>query len=136
MVGDRHCGFAAPGAVSAGKRNPLFHPGYWEFHRQCFPGLLIGLQPRPPQIAIIFGDGHGGFSAPRVIPIANDGTLVTGLVLLDANKDLKPDLVVNTASVTLHINESFLLLNDGTANFSVSHLSSIGGVLGGTAAFV
>src|SRR5947209_6655990 len=136
MLGDGHGGFAAPLAVPTGSVSPLSNAVIADFNGDGFPDIAFGINTGQPQIAIIFGDGHGGFSAPRVISIANDGTLVTGLVLLDANKDLKPDLVVNTASVTLHINESFLLLNDGTANFSVSHLSSIGGVLGGTAAFV
>lgn len=136
MLGDGHGGFAAPVAVSTGSAIPGPSAVIADFNGDGFLDIAFGVNAAQPQVAIIFGDGHGGFSAPRVVPVANDGTFVTGLVLLDVNKDSKPDLVVNTASVTLHINESFLLINDGAANFSVSHLSSIGGFLGGTAAFV
>ncbi len=136
MLGDGHGGFAAPVVVPAGIAGPAGNPVIADFNGDGFPDIAFGITGSQNQVAIIFGDGHGGFSAPRVITVANDGAFVTGLVLLDANKDLKPDLVVNSASVTLHINESFLLINDGTANFSVSHLNSLGGVLGGTAAFV
>jgi hypothetical protein len=60
-----------------------------------------------------------------VITVANDNTFVSGLVLLDINKDSKPDLAVNTAHVaSTFAHESFLLVNDGTANFSIALLSS------------
>lgn len=136
MLGDGHGGFAAPVAVSTPGASPLSNTVIADFNGDGFPDIAFGINAAQPQIAIIFGDGHGGFSAPRVITVANDTTFVIGLLLLDANKDSKPDLVVNTASVTLHINESFLLLNDGTADFSVSHLSSISGSLSNTAEFV
>src|SRR5438105_2093437 len=80
-----------------------------DFNGDGFPDIAFGINAAQPQIAIIFGDGHGGFSAPRVITVANDTTFAIGLVLLDANKDSKPDLVVNTAKVTISIRGSFLL---------------------------
>ncbi|HWX56366.1 MAG TPA: FG-GAP-like repeat-containing protein [Verrucomicrobiae bacterium] len=136
MLGDGHGGFAAPVAVPTGSASPDSNTVIADFNGDGFPDIAFGINATQPQIAIIFGDGHGGFSAPRVITVANDTTFAIGLVLLDANKDSKPDLVVNTAKVTVSTHESFLLLNDGTANFSVSHLSSNGGSLRDTAEFV
>jgi hypothetical protein len=136
MRGDGQGGFAAPVAVPTGSASPVSNTVIADFNGDGFPDIAFGINAAQPQIAIIFGDGHGGFSAPRVITVANDTTLAIGLVLLDANKDSKPDLVVNTAKVTIPTHESFLLLNDGTANFSVSHLSSNGGSLRDTAEFV
>ena len=136
MLGDGKGGFAAAVAVPTGSAQPATNTVIADFNGDGFPDIAFGINAAQPQIAIIFGDGHGGFSAPRVITVANDTTFTTELVLLDANKDSKPDLVVNTAKVTFSLHGSFLLLNDGTANFSVSHLSSIGGILSETAGFV
>ena len=136
MLGDGHGGFAAAVAVPTGSAEPISNTIIADFNGDGIPDIAFGSNGNPPQIAIIFGDGHGGFSAPRVIPVANDTTFAVELALLDANKDSKPDLVVNTARVaSIFIHESFLLLNDGTANFSVSHLSSAG-FAGDTAGFV
>jgi len=136
MLGDGHGGFAAPVAVPTGGVTPDSNTVVADFNGDGFPDIAFGINAGQPQIAILLGDGHGGFSAPRVITVANDSTFAVGLVLLDANKDSKPDLVVNTAKVTIPTHESFLLLNDGTANFSVSHLSSNGGSLPANAEFV
>src|ERR1700694_658253 len=135
MLGDGHGGFAAPVAVSTPGASPVGNTVIADFNGDGFPDIAFAINSGQPQIAIILGDGHGGFSAPRVITVANDATLAIGLVLLDANKDSKPDLVVNTAKVTVSRRGSFLLLNDGAANFSVSHLSS-GGFLNDMAEFV
>lgn len=136
MLGDGHGGFAAPVAVPTGGVTPITNTVVADFNGDGFPDIAFGVNPAQPQVAILFGDGHGGFSAPRVITVGNDTTFAAGLVLLDANKDSKPDLVVNTAKVTVATHESFLLLNDGTGNFSVSHLSSNGGIFTDTAEFV
>jgi hypothetical protein len=127
MLGDGHGGFAAPVAIATGSAGPITNTIVADFNGDGFPDIAFGSNPNATQISIIFGDGHGGFSAPRLIQVASDGTSAVGLILLDANKDLKPDLAVNTASVTANLHESFLLLNDGTGNFSVSHLSSFNG---------
>jgi hypothetical protein len=127
MLGDGKGGFAAPVVVPTGGLFPISNTVIADFNGDGFPDIAFGSNGNPPQIAIIFGDGHGGFSAPRVITVANDTTGAAELVLLDANKDSKPDLVVNTARVaSIFIHESFLLLNDGTANFSVSRLTTAG----------
>jgi hypothetical protein len=136
MLGDGHGGFAAPVAVPTGGAAPVSNTVIADFNGDGFLDIAFGVNAVPPQIAILFGDGHGGFSAPRLIAVANDSTLATELVLLDANKDSRPDVAVNTARVaSIFIHESFLLLNDGTGNFSVSQLNSAG-FTGDTAGFV
>jgi len=127
MLGDGKGGFAAPVAVPTGSVAPITNTIIVDFNGDGISDVAFGINAPSPQIALLFGDGHGGFSAPRVIPVANDTTFAVELVLLDVNKDSKPDLVVNTGKVTFFTHESFLLLNDGTANFSVSHLSTFTG---------
>lgn len=124
MLGDGLGNFAAPVSIAAGANPPFTNPVIADFNGDGHLDIAFGINPGSPQVAIIFGDGHGGFSAPRDIPVANDSTGADELILLDANKDGKPDLILNTARVTGGIlHESFLLLNDGAANFSVSLLS-------------
>jgi hypothetical protein len=127
MLGDGHGGFAAPVAVPTGSVAPITNTIIADFNGDGISDIAFGINAPSPQIALLLGDGHGGLSAPRVIPVANDTTFAVELVLLDVNKDSKPDLVVNTGKVTFFTHESFLLLNDGTANFSVSHLSTFTG---------
>jgi hypothetical protein len=125
MLGDGKGNFAAPVNIPTGGITPLTNPVIADFDGDGHLDIAFGTGSA--QVAIIFGDGHGGFSAPRVIPVANDSTGADELILIDANKDGKPDLILNTAKVTGGIlHESFLLLNDGSANFSVSRLSSAG----------
>jgi hypothetical protein len=128
MLGDGKGGFSAPAEVATGTTSgPITNPVVADFNGDGHPDIAFGVNAASPQIAILFGDGHGGFSAPHMVPVANDTTFAADLVLLDANKDGKPDLVVNTARVTAGVlHESFLLLNDGAANFSVSHLTDAG----------
>lgn len=124
MLGDGKGGFASPVAVPTGGA-PLSNTVIADFNGDSFPDIAFGINAVPPEIGILFGDGHGGFSAPRMIAVAGDTTAAVELVLLDANKDSKNDLVVNTARVaSIFIHESFLLLNDGAANFSIAPLSS------------
>lgn len=127
MLGDGKGGFAAPTAVATGGAAPITNTVIADFNGDGIPDIAFGVNAAPPQVAILFGDGHGGFSAPHLVPVANDTTNAAELLLLDANKDGKPDLIVNTARVvTGPTHESFLLINDGKANFSVSQLDSSG----------
>jgi hypothetical protein len=136
MLGDGKGGFGAPTEIPAGANVPLTNPVIADLNGDGHPDIAFGVSAGSPQVAILFGDGHGGFSAPRTIPFAGDTTSAADLVLLDVNNDGKPDLVVNTARVVSGVlHESFLLLNDGTANFSVSFLGSAG-FSGDTAAWV
>jgi hypothetical protein len=137
MLGDGNGGFAAPVVVPIGSANPTSNAVIADFNGDGFPDIAFGTNFGQPQIAIIFGDGHGGFSAPRVITVANDTTFVDGLVLLDINKDSKPDLAVNTIHVASFVaHGSFLLVNDGAANFSIAPLIGGTGSAGDSADFV
>jgi hypothetical protein len=136
MLGDGKGGFAAPVAIPTGGVSPSSNTVIADFNGDGIPDIAFGSSFNSPQIAIIFGDGHGGFSAPRVIDVAGDTTAATELVLLDFNKDSKNDLVVNTVhQISFFNHESFLLLNDGAANFSIAKLSSAG-FTGDSAGFV
>lgn len=136
MLGDGKGGFASPVAIPTGGIFPNSNTVIADFNGDNIPDIAFAVSAVSPQIAIIFGDGHGGFSAPRVIAVAGDTTAAVELVLLDANKDSKNDLVVNTARVISgFIHESFLLLNDGAAHFSIAPLSSAG-FTGDSAGFV
>lgn len=127
MMGDGTGNFAAPQEVAAGASGPIVDIVVADFNGDGFPDIAFAFGASSPQVGILFGDGHGVFSAPRVITAGNDTTSTAELLLLDFNKDSKPDLVVNTARVTGGFaHEPFLLLNDGTANFSVSSLGSAG----------
>jgi hypothetical protein len=136
MLGDGNGSFATAAAVPTGGAEPISNTLIADFNGDGIADIAFGVNAVPPQVAVLFGDGHGGFSAPRLIAVANDATSAAELLLLDANKDGKPDLAVNTArTASIFIHESFLLLNDGKANFSVSHLSSAS-FLSDTAGFV
>jgi hypothetical protein len=125
MLGDGKGNFTAPAEIATGTSGPITNPVIADFNGDGHLDIAFGVNAGSPQIAIIFGDGHGAFTAPRIIPAANDTTFADELLLLDANKDLKPDLVLNTARIVNgNLQESFLLVNDGAANFSVSALSS------------
>ena len=124
MLGDGHGGFAAPVAVPTGSVAPITNTIIADFNGDGISDVAFGIIAESLQIAVIFGDGHGRFAAPRLIAVGNDTTSAVELLLLDANKDGKPDLIVNTSRVSAGIHESFLLINDGKANFSVSQLST------------
>ncbi len=124
MLGDGHGGFAAPVAAPTGSVAPITNTIVADFNGDGLPDVAFGIIAESLQIAVIFGDGHSGFSAPRLIAAGNDTTGAVELLLLDVNKDGKPDLIVNTSRVSAGIHESFLLINDGKANFSVSQLST------------
>ncbi len=127
MLGDGAGNFAAPKEILTGTTGSITDAVVADFNGDGHLDIAFSLASSSPQVGILFGDGHGNFSAPHVVAAGDDTTFAIGLVLLDFNKDLKPDLVVNTGKVTFFTNESFLLLNDGTANFSVSHLSTFTG---------
>jgi hypothetical protein len=137
MLGDGKGGFAAPVAIPTGGVSPSSNTVIADFNGDGIPDIAFGSSFNSPQIAIIFGDGHGNFSAPRVIDVAGDATSASELVLLDYNKDSKNDLVVHTVhQISFFSHESFLLLNDGAANFSIAQLNSSAGPTGDSAGFV
>ncbi len=125
LLGNGQGSFASPAEIPRGSTGQISDFVIADFNGDGFRDIALAPVASPPQINILFGDGHGGFSAPRVVPVANDTTSADGLLLLDANKDSKPDLVLNAGRVIPEfLHESFLLLNDGTANFSISELIS------------
>lgn len=74
-------------------------------------------------VAVHFGDGHGGFSTPERVTI---GGYHEGLATGDFNGDAKPDL-----AVTNFDDESVsILLNDGSGGFGAPSVFPTGGTAG------
>ena len=86
MLGDGKGGFAAAVAVPTGSAQPATNTVIADFNGDGIPDIAFGVLAGAPQVAIIFGDGHGGFSAPRLITAGNDTTSAVELLLLDATK--------------------------------------------------
>ncbi len=127
MLGDGKGNFAPPTEIPTGTSGPISNPVTADFNGDGHLDIAFGINAGSPQVAILLGDGHGAFAAAHVIPVANDTTTANNLLLLDANKDGKPDLILNTFRIVAgSVHESFLLLNDGTANFSISNLAITG----------
>src|SRR5262249_580318 len=74
MLGDGKGNFATPVSIATGANLPFTNPVIADFNGDGHLDIAFGITPGSPQVAIIFGDGHGGFSAPRNIPVANDST--------------------------------------------------------------
>ncbi len=71
MLGDGKGGFAAPIAVQTGSISPSTNTVVADFNGDGLLDIAFGVAAPPPQIAILFGDGHGGFSAPALVPVSN-----------------------------------------------------------------
>jgi VCBS repeat protein/Big-like domain-containing protein len=127
MLGNGAGGFASPAEIPTGGNSAIGNPVVADFNGDGRLDIAVGVNTGSPQVLILFGDGHGAFPTSRMVPVANDTTSADELLLLDANKDSKPDLILNTFRIVAgSVHESFLLLNDGTANFSISDLASTG----------
>jgi hypothetical protein len=86
MLGNGNGTFASPVEVPTGSAGgPVFNPVIADFNGDGHPDIAVGVNAGSPQVAILFGDGHGGFPSARMIPVTIDTTLADGLILLDAN---------------------------------------------------
>jgi hypothetical protein len=71
-------------------------------------------------LVILFGDGHGGFSAPAIRSIAREGASLGSLFLMDANHDGKPDLIVNGEVFPVLTPVCYLAVNNGDGTFKAT----------------
>ena len=128
LFGDGKGGFAAPVAIPQ-SGIPAGGPSVVaDFNGDGFPDIAFAFNSPNPALAVLFGDGHGGFSlsAPHLIAVES-GTNTTpfALFVVDANNDGLPDLVINTTGpVNSGVAKSFLSINDGKGGFVTSQLSS------------
>jgi hypothetical protein len=68
-------------------------------------------------VAVLFGDGTGGFSAPTAYPL---GRKAFALIVADFNNDGKPDM----ATANYEVHEISVLMNSGTGTFTVNHFAT------------
>ncbi len=85
-------------------------------------GINQGGYPNETGVAVLFGDGHGGFSTPVEYWLPNTGGgNATGVAVADLNGDGHPDIVEadDNPYVGSDRGEVWVLLNDGDGTFSV-----------------
>jgi hypothetical protein len=128
LFGDGKGGFAAPVAIPQ-SGIPAGGPSVVaDFNGDGFADIAFAFSSPNPAVAVLFGDGHGGFSlsAPHLIAIeSGTNTAPSALFVVDANNDGLPDLVINSSGpVNSGLAKSFLAINDGKGGFVTSQLSS------------
>ncbi len=127
LLGDGHGGFGAPTTISLAPFGSSSNLVVADFNGDGILDLGFGVSNTasasfPPTIGILPGNGHGGFGPLQLFTVTFSGQGVTQLVLVDANKDNKPDLGVTVASSLLG-RAAYLLLNDGTGHFEATPLA-------------
>src|SRR5579864_418112 len=128
LFGDGKGGFAAPVDIPQSGIPAIGPTVVADFNGDGFPDIAFAYASPNPTAAVLFGDGHGGFSLspPHLIAVESGihGTPLS-LFVVDANNDGLPDLVTNTGAINVRA-ESFLSINDGTGGFVTTQLASNG----------
>ena len=126
LFGDGHGGFGAPVAIPQSGIPAIGPTVVADFNGDGFPDIAFAYASPNPTLAVLFGDGHGGFSLapPHLIAIqsGNSGAPLS-LFVVDANNDGLPDLVTSTGGINIAAN-SFLSINDGKGGFITTQLAS------------
>jgi hypothetical protein len=129
LFGDGKGGFAAPVNIPLSGIPTTGPTVVADFNGDGFADIAFAYASPNPAVAILFGDGHGGFSLapPHLIAIqsGSKGGVPLSLTVVDANNDGLPDLVMNTGAINIDPN-SFLSINDGKGGFITSQLASDG----------
>ncbi|HEY5648738.1 MAG TPA: FG-GAP-like repeat-containing protein, partial [Nitrospiria bacterium] len=109
LLGDGEGGFGHEARFSVGGESPARHIVADDFNRDGNLDLAMTLQ-FDDRVAILLGDGTGGFSEPGGYQLPPQ-SLPRGLAAGDFNKDGIPDLAVVASS---KLSTIYILLGDGT----------------------
>ncbi len=126
LFGDGKGGFAAPVAIPQSGIPAIGPTVVGDFNGDGFADIAFAYSSPNPTVAVLFGDGHGGFSLapPHLIAVqSGNGGLPLNLFVVDANNDGLPDLVTNTGGINVPA-DSFLSINDGQGGFITTQLAS------------
>jgi hypothetical protein len=133
LFGDGKGGFGAPVAILQSGIPAIGPTVVADFNGDGFSDIAFAYASPNPTVAVLFGDGHGGFclAQPLVVAVqsgSNNGAPFS-ITVVDANNDGLPDLVTNTGGINI-ASSSFLSINDGNGGFTTTQLAS-DGILGG-----
>lgn len=117
LLGDGTGNFAAAVPVATGGLSVDVAPVVADFNGDGIPDIAFG----SGAVEILFGNGHGGFSAPQTRRIALEGAFVQNLFLTDANHDGKPDLVF-AGEIGVSAFVCYLALSNGDGTFTSTAL--------------
>jgi hypothetical protein len=126
LLGDGKGGFAAPATIPQSGIPTIGSSVVGDFNGDGFADIAFAYSNPIPTVAVLFGDGKGGFSLSAPHLIAIDPSLhnaAVGLVVVDANNDGLPDLVINMALLPAFFLKTFLAINDGKGGFISSQLA-------------
>lgn len=127
LFGDGKGGFAAPVAIPQSGIPAVGPSVVADFNGDGIADIAFAFNSPNPTLAILFGDGHGGFSLspPHLIAVeSGTNTTPSALFVVDANHDGLPDLVINSSgAINSGQAKSFLAINDGNGGFVTSQLS-------------
>ncbi|HEY2364220.1 MAG TPA: FG-GAP-like repeat-containing protein [Candidatus Angelobacter sp.] len=126
LFGDGKGGFGAPITIPQSGIPAVGPTVVADFNGDGFPDIAFAYSSPNPTLAVLFDDGHGGFSLslPHLIAIqSGNGGIPLSLFVVDANNDGLPDLVTNTGAINIVAN-SFLSINDGQGGFIATQLAS------------
>src|SRR5579864_3165777 len=114
LFGDGKGGFAAPVVIPQSGIPTIGSSVVGDFNGDGFADIAFAYSNPIPTVAVLFGDGKGGFSLSAPHLIAIDPSLhnaLVGLVVVDANNDGLPDLVINMSLVPSSSLQAFLAIN-------------------------
>ncbi|HEX3091484.1 MAG TPA: FG-GAP-like repeat-containing protein, partial [Candidatus Angelobacter sp.] len=126
LFGDGKGGFAAPVAIPQSGIPTIGSSVVGDFNGDGFTDIAFAYSNPTPTVAVLFGDGKGGFTLSPPHPIVIDPFLhnpAVGLVVVDANNDGFSDLVINVSLPPVSILRTFLAINDGKGGFISSQLA-------------